>query len=101
LEISAGLHPAPLSYLTRIILAIQTPSLNLHQVLNQIEEMMKSSDDMFSAEAQDEFTRLQVYVQHRISGEAVLIGFQVFSLEFREQRYTYLSAYAQVRTPDT
>jgi len=39
------------------------------------------------------FTRLQVCIQHRVSGDAVLIGFQVFSLEFLEQHYTYLSAY--------
>jgi hypothetical protein len=72
---------------------LKTNHDNLHQVLDRIQEMMKSSDDTLSAEAQDEFTRLQVCIQHRVSGDAVLIGFQVFSLEFLEQHYTYLSAY--------
>jgi hypothetical protein len=43
---------------------LKTNHDNLHQVIDRIEEMMESGDDTLSPEAQDEFTRLQVYIQH-------------------------------------
>lgn len=72
---------------------LKTNHDNLHGVLDRIGDMMEIMDDTLSVEAQDEFTKLQVYLQHPGSEEAVLIRFQVFSLEFLEQHYAYLSAY--------
>jgi hypothetical protein len=54
---------------------------NLHDVLDQIKEMLHDKDGILSAKVQDEFTRLQV-----------------FSVEYLEKHYAYLVAfYGQFR----